>query len=288
MKHYPIISVRHLQLFAEGGAQSSGVTAPAAGVQTGVTASDAGVQQTTEPKVDRNAEFEKLIKGEYKDLYDARMQDTVRKRLKGQTDIVERYEALVPSLEILARKYGVDPSDAQGLSKAIEEDVSLYEAEALEKGMTPQQLRQFRKMERENAGLKRQVEERTRKEQADKQYAAWMQQAQQAKAIYPQLDLEAEVKNPQFLRLLNAGVDVGSAYLVLHKDEVIPAAMQHVAQQVEGKLAGKIAAGGGRPAENGTNPQSGPVVKNDVSTMTKADRAEINRRVMNGERISFS
>jgi hypothetical protein len=63
--------------------------------------------------------------------------------------------------------------------------------------------------------------------------------------------------------------------------------MQHVAQTVEQKLAGKIAANGTRPVENGAKSQNGVVVKNDVSTMTKLDRAEINRRVARGEKISF-
>ena len=309
MKHYPIISVRSLQLFADGGAaggngtgQGTGVTAPDAGVQKGrnpladvkygVQKEEAPVAEvqtkTTEPKPDRKAQFEKLIKGEYKDLYDERMQSTIRERLRGQKETLERYEALLPSLEILAQKYGVDPTDAKALSQAIEDDESIFSAEALESGTSVAELRRIRKMERENANYKRQEQERDRQEHATKQYATWMQQAEQAKAIYPQLDLEAEVKNPQFMRLLNAGVDVGSAYLVLHKDEVIPAAMQHVAQQVEEKLSGKIASGGGRPAENGMKPQSGPVVKSDVSTLTKEDRAEINRRVMRGEKISFS
>ena len=103
-----------------------------------------------------------------------------------------------------------------------------------------------------------------------------------------QLDLQTEIQNPQFKRLLDAGVDVGSAYLVLHQGELIPAAMQQVAQDVEQKLANKIAAGSSRPAENGMQPHGGAVVKNDVSTMTKKDRAEINRRVLAGEKISFS
>lgn len=311
MKHYPIISVRSLQLFAEGGdggaGQSTGVTAPDAGVRKGVKADPlanvkygvqpqeeapaAEVQQTepaTEQKPDRKAEFEKLIKGEYKDLYDQRVQDTLRKRLKGQTETVERYEALTPALRILAKNYGVEPTDIKALSAAIEADDAFLAKEAMESGTSASELRRIRRIEMENADFRSRLEAIDRKEHADKQYAAWMQQAQEAKAIYPQLDLDTEVKDPQFMRLLNAGVDVGSAYLVLHKDEVIPAAMQHVAQTVEQKLSAKIAAGGSRPAENGANPMSGPVVKNDVSTLTKADRAEINRRVLAGDRISFS
>lgn len=311
MKHYSCIPVRSLQIFAEGGAsgdggttQGTGVTAPAAGVRKGVksnpladvkygvqpqeSAPAAEVQPTTEVKPDRNAEFEKLIKGEYKDLYDARMQDTIQRRLRGQKETIDKYEALAPSLEILAQKYGVDPTDAKALSKAIEEDDSYFADEAAQKGVSVEELKKYRKMERENAQFKAQIDAQNRKDHAAKQYASWMRQAEEAKVKYPQLDLETEVKNPQFMRLLNAGVDVGSAYLVIHNDEIIPAAMQHVAQTVEQKLAGKIAANGTRPAENGMMGQGAAVVKSDVSTLTKSDRAEINRRVMNGDKISFS
>ena len=83
-------------------------------------------------------------------------------------------------------------------------------------------------------------------------------------------------------------MDVGSAYLVLHKDDVIPAAMQHVAQTVEQKLASNIAANGARPTENGMKSQGASVVKSDVTQLSKLDRAEINRRVARGEKISFS
>lgn len=310
MKHYSIIPVRSLQLFAEGSAagdggtaQGSGVTAPAAGVRKGVksnpladvkygiqpeeSAPAAGVQQTTEPKPDRNAEFEKLIKGDYKEQYDARVQDTVQKRLKGSKEIVDKYNAISPILPLLAQKYGVDPADAAALAKAIENDNALYEKEASDHGMDVDTYKKYEQMRRQNEALRAQAEDQNRKDHAAQQYAAWTRQADEAKAKYPQLDLEVEVKNPQFMRLLNAGVDVGSAYLVIHKDDVIPAAMQYVAQSVEQKLAGKIAANGTRPAENGMKSQGATVVKSDVSTLTKLDRAEINRRVARGEKISF-
>ena len=126
----------NLQLFAEGAGGGDGGTG--AGGATGVTSTVAvsnstkgaknpladvkyGVQtedttpaaevtnvQTAESvaQPDRNAEFEKLIKGEYKDLYDAKMQDTIQKRLKGSKEIEDKYNSLAPTLEMLARKYG--------------------------------------------------------------------------------------------------------------------------------------------------------------------------------------
>ena len=296
----------NLQLFAEGAgeggtAEGQGVTEAAAlpqtkgaknpladvkyGIQEEAPAAEVQVDTVAQP--DRNAEFEKLIKGEYKDLYDAKVQDTIQKRLKGQKEIVDKFNALNPTLETLAKKYGVDAGDIESLNKAIEEDDSYYEQEALDKGMTVQQLKEIRKMERENADLKAQMEEAQRQENGKKLYSQWMQQADEAKKVYPSFDLRAEMENPKFVDLLRSNIDVRTAYEVLHKDEIIPAAMQFTAQAVESKLAKKIASNGARPSENGMSSQSAAVVKSDVSQLSKADRAEIIRRVQRGEKIRF-
>ena len=313
MKFKTFIPMLSLQIFAEGAggaaagagdggtAEGQGVTEaaalphtkgaksnPLANVKYGIqeeAASAAEVQQTATP--DREAEFEKLIKGEYKDQYDARVQDTIQKRLKGSKETVDKYNALTPTLELLAKKYGVDAADIEALNKAIQEDDSYYEEEALEKGLTVQQLKEIRKMERENADLKAKMEESQRQEQGKKLYAAWMQQAEAAKMVYPSFDMKAEMNNPKFVDLLRSNIDVRTAYEVLHKDEIIPAAMQFTAQAMESKIAKKIASNGARPAENGMSSQSAAVVKSDVSQLSKADRAEIIRRVQRGEKIRF-
>ena len=114
-----------------------------------------------------------------------------------------------------------------------------------------------------------------------------MRQAEEAKRLYPNLNFEAEAQNPQFRQLLLSGIDVGSAYLVCHKDEIIPAAMQYTAKQVEQKLTNKVIANGARPSENGNSSQGASVVKSDVSQLSKAERAEIIRRVQRGEKIRF-
>ena len=90
MKFKSFIPMLNLQLFAEGAGAGDGGTAqgqgateaaalpqtkgaksnPLADVKYGIqeeTAPAAEVQETTTAVVDRNAEFEKLIKGEYKD-----------------------------------------------------------------------------------------------------------------------------------------------------------------------------------------------------------------------------
>ena len=306
MKFKTFIPMLSLQVFAEGAGAGDGGTAEGQGVTAGVAsqqkavnpladvkygiqeeASIAKVQEEPTAVIDRNAEFEKLIKGEWKDEYDARVQDTIQKRLKSSKETVDKYNALTPTLEMLAKKYGVDAGDIESLNKAIQEDDSYYEEEALEKGITVQQLKEIRKMERENAELKAQMEEAQRQENGKKLYAAWMQQAEETKKVYPSFDIQTEMNNPKFLELLRSNIDVRTAYEVTHKDEIIQGAMQFTAQTVESKLAKKIASNGARPAENGMSSQSAAVVKSDVSQLSKADRAEIIRRVQRGEKIRF-
>ena len=305
MKMKTFIPMLSLQIFAEGAgdggtAEGQGATAGVASQQKAVSNPLAdvkyGIQEEAAPVaevqnntavLDRKAEFEKLIKGEYKDLYDERMQDTIQKRLKGSKETVDKYNALTPTLEMLAKKYGVDAGDIESLNKAIQEDDSYYEEEALEKGITVQQLKEIRKMERENAALKAQMEEAQRQENGKKLYATWMQQAEEAKKVYPSFDIQTEMNNPKFVDLLRSNIDVRTAYEVLHKDDIIRGAMQFTAQTVESKIAKKVASNGVRPAENGMSSQSAAVVKSDVSQLSKADRAEIIRRVQRGEKIRF-
>ena len=290
-----------LQLFGEGtgggdggtgAGGTQGVNATGSGATAAVSQASgdkgtpaAGVNST--PTEDRNARFEALIKGEFKDLYDARMQDTIQKRLKGSKENEAKLNSLAPTLEMLAKKYGVDANNIEALNKAIEEDDSYYEEEALEKNISVQQLKEIKKMERENADLKRQMAEQARQENANKLYAKWMQESEATKAVYPTFNLQAEMQNPRFTDLLRNNVDVRTAYEVLHKDEIIPAAMQFTAKAVEQKLTNKVIANGARPVENGNSSQGAAVVKSDVSQLTKAERAEIIRKVQRGEKITF-
>jgi hypothetical protein len=188
---------------------------------------------------------------------------------------------------LLAKKYGIDPTDVNALNRAIEEDDAYYEEEALEKGISVEQLKEIRKMEKENATLKKQMQEQEVRKNADRLYAKWMNEAESLKGIYPSFNLQAEMKNPEFVKLLQSGIDVRPAYEVLHLGDIMPAAMQFTAKTVEQKLANKIAANGARPTENGISSQSASVTKSDVSQLTKADRQEVLRRVARGEKISF-
>ena len=243
-----------LQLFAEG-AGDTGVTAPDAGVQ-GVkqTASTDTAQPLETTATDPDAEFQRLIRGQFKDQYNARVRDIVQKRLKDRQSTLEQYQALEPSLKQLAELYGVEAKDLKALTEAIGSDL--------------------------------QSREPTQAQVMD-QYHQWIDQEQQAKALYPSLELKQELSNPRFRALLRAGAQVEEAYLVVHRDEILPAVMRYSADAAREKLANRIAANDIRPPETAMAAQSSAVVKQDVARMTRAQRQDIIRRVQQGEIIRF-
>lgn len=303
-----------LQLFAEAGAGSANTTSgdtaaaavpqkagkgnnPLSEVKYGIQPEENPPATTTDPTTqtpatDRNAVFEAMIKGDYKDLYDQKVQDVVQRRLRGSKETQERYEKTLPMIAMMGEKYGLQPDDKgnydlTALEKAILEDDSFFEAEADQRGISVKELKAIKKIERDNAELRRRVQEQNSREKANQIYAQWSKDAAQLKTVYPTFDLKAEMANPKFGELLQAGVDMRTVFEVLHKDEIIPAAMQYTAKTVEQQLSKKLAANAGRPPENGGNGQGAAIVKSDVSQLTKEDRREIIRRVQRGETIRF-
>ncbi|MDY3224811.1 MAG: hypothetical protein SOW84_02915 [Candidatus Faecousia sp.] len=308
MKFFSMIRGMNLQLFAEGAGDGSGTgdNAPAAGEtakgaknplanvvygkQEGAPA--AGEQPETKEGAGESAEtFDSLIKGKYKADFDRQVQDIVQKRLKGskemETALNGKISQMQTVLDELAQKYGVDGTNLEALTNAMHADDKFFEQEAQDKGMSVQQLRQIKNMERENESLRRQMRERADREQAEAIYSKWMQDAEIVRQQFPDFDLQKELENPQFTSLLRANVDVATAFQVIHKDELIPAAMQYTAREVQNKMANSVAANNARPKENGIGNGASAIVKTDVSQLTKADRAEIARRVARGERIVF-
>ena len=117
--------------------------------------------------------------------------------------------------------------------------------------------------------------------------ADWQEKAQSIRETYPEFALEREMADPRFRQLLRARVDMRTAYEILHKDEIIPAAMAYAAQTVERKLAEKLRWEGIRPAENGVS-QSGAVsMGSRVSQMSRKEIADLCRRVERGEKVSL-
>lgn len=259
-------------------AQNSGVITPAAGENTGA--------ETSTP-VDRKAEYQKFI-AEYKDIHDAEMQSVIQKRVKRTQEVADKYNALFPTLELVAERYGVDPHDINALNKAVSEDKSYYEEEALKEGIPVENLMKMKQMERENAMYKQRDAQRQREEAAQRTYKGWLDAAEKAKAVYPNLDLKTEVQNPEFVRLLEAGVPVRTAYEVTHRDAILSGAMQFAQNNAAEKLANSVASGQTRPAEGGMGQAPTAQTKVDISKLSATQIREYMAKAARGEKVTFS
>lgn len=289
-----------LTLFGEGGGDGAGASAA-----TAATASDAGEQTRANETQDaaaqpeseinvtastvenQDAEFEKLIKGDYKDAFSRRVQNIINGRFKETRTLQEQLQKSMPVFEILAQKYGIKADDIDGIVKALENDDESYREEAMEKGITVEQLKEMKKLEREVEQLRRNESRRDEQDRINRDITNWKNQAESLKEIYPNFNLDTEIEDPQFFSLLRNNVDVRTAYEVIHRDEILGGAMQYAAQTAAKRVADSVAANSKRPVENGVTSQGAVNSQADVNKMTKAQREEIERRVARGERITF-
>lgn len=301
----------NLQLFADGGGDPGSATgAEATGSEIGLAddngkgepteivygkqVSDSIAESNTEDESNASTKtktsFDDLIKGDYREDFDKKVQSIINKRFKETKGLQEQLDGHKSIMTMLSEKYGVDAKDISSLQKAIEEDDSFYEAEAFEKGLTVNQLKELKKLERENKAF-REAEERQEAEERGKQiYSKWIQQGEEFKAKYglDDFDFATEVQNQDFARLLQAGIAVEPAYMAVHPDRIIIGAMAKTATVVKESMANSIASRQNRPAENGiSSSNSSQIFKSDPSALNNKDLAEIRRRVMRGERITW-
>ena len=250
MTHDNLQNSLNWQLFAEDASSESGVT-------------EANAQPQAEAPQEGPEDFEKLIRGPYKHAYDARVKSILQQRLKNSRETVEKYAAAQPVLELMRQRLGIEGEDYGAMERAIRE--------CLPENDPAGQQRQQAEIQ---AGAARMVEQ-------------WQRQEGDIREIYPEFDLEREMANAGFRQLLRARVDMRTAYEILHKDEIIPAARAYAAQTVERKLAEKLRWEGIRPAENGVS-QSGAVsMGSRVSQMSRKEIADLCRRVERGEKVSL-
>ena len=276
---YDYIKNWSLQLFGEG----DGGGAPAAPADGGQ-----GQQQAEEPK---KATFDELLQDpDYKKEFDKRSN---RAAYNARKQAQAEREKLTPMFEALGRKYSLDVSDPakidlEKLASAVMADDALFEKEATEMGVTVEGLRRIR-----NAENQMREAERVRAEEENRmKWQRLVEEGEQLKQLYPGFDLEAELNNPQFGKLLASlqasGFDgaLRNAYESVHRDEIMSGALQYAVQKTKQQVSNSIQAGQRRPAENGAA-SAAAQTKIDPAKLTSQQRKEIRERVMRGEHITF-
>lgn len=237
--------------------------------------------------VGSDEDFDALIKGEFKDAFNKRVKSIVDRRTRDMRTL-EKYKTDTDDLVgLLAGKYGVKSDDITALTKAIREDDSFFEEAAYAEGLTVEQYKYKLRLEKENEALRNAQETADRQRAANERMTRWNAEAERLSELYPGFDLNSEAQNPTFLKLLQSGIDVKTAFEVVHNDEIVSGAMRVTADAVRKQVTDNIRARGMRPSEAGARSSAATIVKSDPSKFTKEDRAEIARRARRGEVIKL-
>lgn len=213
----------------------------------------------TEDSAERKrADFEHLIRTEYKPEFDERVQKIIDRRFREMRVMKEQAVRMKPVLDALSEKYGAN--DAETLVKMLKADAP---AEKRDDG-------------RRIANAARQV-------------MKWQGDAQAILRENPEFNLKNEMKNAAFTRLLKAGVDMKTAYRTLHQDEILERAVRYAAGKARDKTMKSMRMHTSRPEENGAGGRGGAkMAPMSVQNMTRAEREEIERRCARGEKVYFS
>lgn len=253
---------------------------------------DPNATDTTTPDPEaRRADFERLIQSDYKDLYEEKFQKVFDKRFKDYKALQKQTDDVRPLLDLLGPKYGVTDGDVSKLAKAIQEDSSIWEEQALEQGLTVEQYKHMKQLERDSQAFREMQRQAEHERGAQETYNKWLQQSTELKSLYPTFDLETEIRHPEsgqkFIDILAATNDVKAAFQAIHFDEILPSAMQVTAQKVKEATVSNIQSRNQRPLENGVKSSTGAVIKNDPSKWTDDDMDEVIRRVQAGETVKL-
>ncbi len=276
----------NLRMFdGEGGTApaGSGVGAADAGQQTAENGRVAGGEGTGEAK----KTFDELISGEYKADYDKRVQELMNKRWKNAKEQEAKLAKQQELIDLIAMRYGVDGTNIDGIRSEIEKDSAYWEDAAAKEGMSVQQYQRVKQMEMENRRLKQINEQAEKDNQKQRMYVKWNQEAEELKGFYSDFDLEAELNNPDFIRLLGSGVNMKTIYEVIHKDDLYKGAMAKAAQTAAKKQADAIRSGQSRPREGAAAGNAGFASGKDISKMTRKEILELGERAKRGEQIKF-
>ncbi|MFQ7828557.1 hypothetical protein [Clostridium fessum] len=273
----------NLRMFdGEGGGEGSAATGAEAAAPE--TTEGQKAEQTPE---EREKAFNDMINGDFRDLFDARMQKAIKERVGEVKQLQQQLQQQNDVIGLVAKKYGISTDKMGDIREALESDDVFWEEAAADQGMTVDSYKKMVKLEAENEALHKAREEAERKNQKDAVFQKWDREAEELKRMYPQFDLQSEIQDERFLDLMGAGIDMRTIYETLHHDEILPALMQQTAKAATKQQAAAARSGQMRPAENGMSSRPAAQTVKDPAKMTKEERQEYARRAARGEIITF-
>lgn len=290
------LMVLDIQRFAEGGAEGTGTGESAAAAQpqntggaeqnTADNTPVAGENTGSQPEIDFSSyseeQIEELIDKNpaFNKVMGKRMKNSFGKRLAQERARMQ--EDMKPVNDVLDKlMVHHNAKNMAELTKKV--DAAIKEEFSAANGLTSDVGNQLFEYQVNKFREARMLEYQASQEQVDKQLKIWNSEADAVKNVYKDFDLNTELANPEFGKLLRSGVGMEHAYRVIHMDEFIETAKRETAAAYAKSTAQMQA----RPSENGLGNQAAVNGQKDVSKLTKKERAELAKRAQRGETITF-
>ena len=212
---------------------------------------------------------------EFKQALDREM----KRRYKGND------KKMAPILRYASEVLGVDLGDIDAMSKAA--DAARKQRYQDEAGRTGNDVATIER-NADNAYDARNYREELKAVKEQNEAAAFnarmAAQEAEVKASYPEFDYDKEIADPTYRKLLQAGFSMKNAYESVHAAQIHERIRAEALREATDKVTASVAAGAQRPTEGGVTNPSAQVIT-DPDSLTKAQRAEIKKRVKRGEKI---
>ena len=212
-------------------------------------------QETEAPQ---RTPLSELLKDEtYKAEYQEMINKALQSRFKKYDGLEERANKMSKTLNTVAQKYGIDPNTENFydvLESKVNDDTSYWEDAASEYGMTPEAYKKMVETEQRAKEAEIRAQETQRAEAQRRSAQKLLAQAEVTKQKYKDFNLDAEMQNEEFKRLLFAyNGDTTAAYESLYRERLQEEAIKNATNKAKQAIANSIASGQSRPVENGAS-----------------------------------
>ncbi len=153
-------------------------------------------------------------------------------------------------VSLMAKRFGIANGDYEGIKAAIDNDIAKSEKSG----------------------------------DISEKLSLWQEREAQVQKIYPGFVLANELKNRDFFNLCYNGVDVMTAYQVLHFDDIIMAAMSYAISEMR-KAEMLLGHSENSRAREGALDDSSRKIRQEKPKLTRKERNELIRRAERGETV---
>lgn len=311
MKIKSIISaIFNLQLFADGGASAG---APAGSGADGGGSNGSGdpfdalgipakakhivdkmpkskAVETTNKQTTNDTETptgETSQRKAFKDVFDEYgdeakdfMNNAFSKRLSKYKKVEEENAKMKEILGLQNIRYGLDMESQTYLDdymSAVQNDSKIFEDKAMEAGMSVDEYMKVQRAEQIIRDNDRREQMRKQNELAQNHVHKLVQQSEALKNDFPNFNIENEIANPQFKRLVDPpelggiGMSVRNAFFALHNADIMKATINNAANQAAINTANAVQTNKNRPSENGLSSAQTVTVKENPANYKLED-----------------